>query len=152
MLYEALLVFGVVFVSGMIFLLLTRSSTAPDLRHMLQLWLFFVVGSYFTFLWRRNGQTLAMKTWRIQLVASDGGGVSLRQAVLRYLLAWMWFLPALVVDFAFGLKAWASIAVIGAGMLMWLFTVRLDPQRQFLHDRLAGTRLVDAPPFILTPA
>ena len=149
MLYESLLLFGVIFVTGLMFLLLTRSSTAPDLRHLLQLWLFLVIGSYFTFLWRRNGQTLAMKTWRIQLVASDGGRVRLQQAVLRYLLAWMWLLPALMIDFTLGLKAWASIAVIGAGMLAWLCTIWLDPQRQFLHDRLAGTRLVDAPPFVL---
>jgi hypothetical protein len=28
-------------------------------------------------------------------------------------------------------------------MLLWLALTALDPQRQFLHDRLAGTRIVD---------
>ena len=128
---------------------MTESRHALKLRHARQVWLFRVIGAYFIFFWRRGGQTLAMQTWRIRLVSfSDtilSGRLTFRQAALRYLLAWLWFLPALVIDSLLGFKGWPSIGVIVLGMLLWLSTVRMNPDRQFLHDRLAGTRLVDVP-------
>lgn len=149
MVYESLLLFGIVFIAGWIFDTLTESRHALTLRHSRQAWLFLIIGAYFTFFWCRAGQTLAMQTWRIRLVATSGGAIAervpLSRGVMRYLLAWLWFLPALVIDSVFGLKGWPSISVITVGMLIWLATVRINPDRQFLHDRLAGTRLVDVP-------
>ena len=143
MLYESLLLFGVVYGSGWLFDTLTESRHALTLRHTRQAWLFLVIGAYFIFFWCRSGQTLAMKTWRFRLAASDGSSVPFRNALLRYLLAWMWCMPALAVNFALGLKQWSSISVILIGALVWLAATFRDPQRQFLHDRLAGTRLLD---------
>ncbi|MDP2194625.1 MAG: RDD family protein [Rhodocyclaceae bacterium] len=81
-------------------------------------------GLYFVYQWHRSGQTLAMKTWRMQIVATSGGDggqpPSIRRALLRYLLAW----PSVLS---------------GIGLLWALF----DRDRQFLHDRLAGTRIVN---------
>lgn len=149
MVYESLLLFGVIFITGWLFDTLTQSRDALTLRHTRQAWLFLVIGAYFTFFWCRGGQTLAMKTWRIRLAALSDAGlpvrVPLRNALLRYLLAWLWFLPALAIDFFFSLKGWPSIGLIFLGMLLWLATVLLNPHRQFLHDRLAGTRLLDVP-------
>jgi uncharacterized RDD family membrane protein YckC len=145
MLYESLLLFGVIFISDAAFDVLTNSRHALFLRGARQLWLFIVIGAYFIFFWCRSGQTLAMQTWRIRVIAASAGKLPFRNAVLRYLLAWMWFLPAMAIDYAFGLKQWPSVMVIVAGMLLWLATTRLDSSRQFLHDRLAGTRLVDMP-------
>lgn len=142
MLYEAMLLFGVVFIAGWLFDTLSQSRHALTLRHARQFWLFFVLGAYFVFFWCRSGQTLAMKTWRVKLVSADFGKIPLRKAIARYLLAWMWFLPAMGLDAALGLKAWSSIAVVAVGMLLWMMTVFMDKDRQFLHDRLAGTRLV----------
>lgn len=149
MVYESLLLFGVIFIADWIFDTLTESRHALTLRHARQAWLFLAIGTYFTFFWCRAGQTLAMQTWRIRLVAlSDAGQavtVPFRKAVLRYFLAWFWFLPALMIDFMFELKRWPSVCVIVIGMLVWLVTVRMNVDRQFLHDRLAGTRLVNVP-------
>jgi uncharacterized RDD family membrane protein YckC len=146
MIYEALLVFGVVFVAILVALLVNEKLSSHDaatLNPMLQAWLFIVIGVYFIFFWRRSGQTLAMKTWGIKLTAPGLARITLRQAVLRYLLAWMWFFPAIVLDYALGLKHWASIGAIGLGMVLWAATVLLDKDRQFLHDKLVGTRLVN---------
>lgn len=144
MLYESLLLFGVVFASGLLYQMLAQKRQGPNSPILFQVWLFVVIGAYFTFFWHRSGQTLAMKTWRIRLVSQDGANVSWRQAILRYVLAWLWFLPAIVLDFAFGLTRWPSIALIVFGIVLWLSTVRLDTTRhQFLHDRLAGTYLID---------
>lgn len=145
MLYESLLLFGVVFVTGFAFDTLTGSRHALTLRSARQAILFLAIGVYFIFFWCRSGQTLAMKTWRIRLVAANGQRLRLQSAAVRYVLAWMWILPAMAIDSLFGLKGWASIGVIVVGMVAWLSTVLSNPERQFLHDRLAGTRLVDAP-------
>lgn len=80
--------------------------------------LFAILGAYFLWHWRR-GQTLAMRTWKLELRSADGRMPSRRQLILRYLLAWPSVLSGIGI-------AWA------------LF----DRDRQFLHDRLAGTRIV----------
>ena len=145
MLYESLLLFGVVFIADWLLDTLTQSRHALVLRHTRQAWLFFVIGAYFVFFWCRSGQTLAMKTWHLRICAPGHARLPIGRAILRYCLAWLWFLPAMAIDAAFGLHGWPSIAVILLGMCGWIATARFDAQRQFLHDRLAGTRIVDSP-------
>ena len=116
MAYEAILLFAVAFFAAWLFFFASgaRDATAGWLRYALQLFIGVVFASYFLWCWLRGGQTLAMKAWGIKLV-----DVTPRKALLRFLLALL-LLPASI--------AWA------------LF----DRDRQFLHDRLAGTRLVNA--------
>ena len=49
-------------------------------RHVLQAFLFVVLGIYFIWFWSHGGQTLAMKTWHIRLVDRDGGAAHARRA------------------------------------------------------------------------
>lgn len=79
-----------------------------------------VFACYFLWHWRHGGQTLAMKTWNIRLTSINGAAPSWQQLVLRFFLAW------------------PSIGFYGAGLMWALF----DRDRQFLHDRLSGTRIV----------
>ena len=97
MVYEAMLLFGVIFTAGWLFSTLLQQRHALYLRGALQDWLFLVLGIYFTWFWTHGGQTLAMKTWRIRLVAADGRPVNIWRAMARYLLAWLWFLPGLAL-------------------------------------------------------
>jgi uncharacterized RDD family membrane protein YckC len=124
-LYDALLVVALMFIATFPFLAFVGDSTQGLRRHLLQAWVLFVVGAYFTWFWTRGGQTLPMKTWRIRLVRRDGAPVSMGRAIHRYFLAIL------------------GIAALGAGFLWAL----VDRDRQFLHDRLAGTALVDVNAF-----
>lgn len=142
MLYEALLLFGVVFFAGWIFSTLLQQKHALFLRHAMQLWLFLILGLYFVWFWTHGGQTLPMKTWRIRLVQSNGDAVGVGRAIWRYCLAWFWLLPGLMLASAFNTKDWLMILLPTANMALWALAVYLDPQRQFLHDRIAGTRLI----------
>jgi uncharacterized RDD family membrane protein YckC len=142
MVYESLLLFGVLFAAVLVFELATRDVQWPLLPLARQIWVFIVLGAYFVHCWRKTGQTLAMKTWRIRLVSTEGGPVRTNRAMLRYLLSWMWFLPALVAAHLWEISRWPSLGLIAAGFTLWACTVFLDKHRQFLHDRLAGTRLV----------
>lgn len=145
MLYEAVLLFGVVAIAGLLFALVFQQRHALYLRHALQYWLFFVIGIYFVWFWMHSGQTLPMKTWRMRLVTSDGQRLTLKQAVVRYLLAWLWFVPGMAIAWALNAKAWMAVALVAANMLAWALSARLHPSRQFLHDRIAGTRIVQLP-------
>jgi len=141
--YEAMLLFSILFFAGWIFSTLLQQRNALYLRHGQQAWLFIVLTAYFVWCWSHGGQTLAMKTWRLQLVDKDGGAVNATKALLRYLLAWLWFLPGLALAWVLGTHTWMLLFIPAANVVLWSLTIFLDPQRQFLHDRLAGTKLVD---------
>lgn len=145
MLYEAFLLFSVVFVCALLFDLVTQSRHAMTLRHVRQFWLFLVIGAYFVYFWTCSGQTLAMKTWRIQVRSSQKNGLSVKQALVRYLLAWMLFLPGMAIGHLLQLTGWQSLGLIGLGMVAWLSPTLLHGDAQFLHDRLARTQLVHVP-------
>jgi uncharacterized RDD family membrane protein YckC len=144
MLYESMLLFGVVFVAGWLFSTLLQQRHALYLRANLQEWLFVVIGIYFVWFWSHGGQTLAMKTWRIRLVSTSGQPVGFRRALVRYLLAWGWLVPGFALAWWLGARNWWLVLIPAANLLLWSLTIYLDPERRFLHDRLAGTRLVDA--------
>ncbi len=145
MVYEALLLFAVVFLAGLVFDVATQSRQALAYRHARQFLLFLVMAAYFIHFWSREGQTLAMKTWRIKLMVPGLNRVPVRVAALRYLLAWMWFLPGLVVNYAANFKTWTELGVMAAGMALWAATALFTGNGQFLHDKLAGTQLVQLP-------
>jgi len=119
-LYEALLAFATAFFAGMAFYGATQGRLSGDVRLLFQVYLFLVLGIYFITCWSRGGQTLPMQTWRMRIVQRDGAPVGVGRAALRYALAWI------------------SLLSFGAGFL-WAC---IDRDRQFLHDRLAGTRIV----------
>lgn len=116
MVYEALLVFAVAFFAAWLFFFASggREATEGLLRLALQAFIGAVLAAYFLWCWLRGGQTLAMRAWRIRLV-----GVTPGKALLRLFLAFL-------------------LVPTGLSILWSLF----DADGQFLHDRIAGTRLV----------
>jgi uncharacterized RDD family membrane protein YckC len=143
-LYEGMLMFGVVFISGYLFGTLSQTRNALDNRHALQAFIFVVFGIYFVWLWTK-GQTLAMKTWDIRVVDRFGKPVTQARALMRYVLSWLWFLPALAVAWIFSLPGGESIVIIIGWIAVWAILSRFHPQQQFWHDALAGTRLISVP-------
>lgn len=120
MLYEALLAFATAFLAGIAFYGASQGRLAGEVRLLFQIYLFLVLGIYFIACWSRGGRTLPMQTWRMRIVRRDGAPVRAGRAAFRYILAWI------------------SVLSLGAGFL-WAC---VDRDRQFLHDRLAGTRIV----------
>ena len=143
--YEGILLFGVVFISGYLFSTLSQSRNAMDHRNALQAFLFVIFGIYFVWFWAK-GQTLAMKTWNIRVTGRDGKAISQRRALGRYVLSWVWFLPPLVAAAPFGLNG-AEVAVITVGWIaVWALLSRFQAQGQFWHDVWAGTQLISSQP------
>ena len=140
-LYEGMLIFSVMFIADYLFSTLTQTRHAMDNRHAQQFFLFVVFGIYFVWFWS-HGQTLAMKTWHIRVTDLKGGALSQQRALWRYTLSWLWFLPPLAASWIFNIEVRNSLFLAAGWIIFWALLSRLHPRRQFLHDALAGTRLV----------
>lgn len=120
MTYESLLLLALALVAGFAYIPIFGSIHGPFQKAVFQFYLLAVMLLYFAAFWKRGGQTLAMKTWRIRLVRLDGGPITTPLCIMRFGLAVLGLLCA------------------GIGFLWAL----VDPERQFLHDRLCKTRLI----------
>ena len=122
--YEALLLIAVVFIGSLPFVMFVNVTDHGVTRLLFQLYLVALTGLYFTWQWLRGGQTLAMKTWRMRVVTRAGSPLTWGRALKR---------------FAFALP---GTLLFGAGFLWAL----VDREGLFLHDRLAGTKIVNSVP------
>lgn len=123
MVYDALPVLALWFVVSVLSLALRGGQpiapwTAAFWLQDLVLW--GVTGLYAVESWRRGGQTLGMRPWRLKVVADDGTQANRAQLWKRYAAATL------------------SLAAAGLGFLWSL----IDAESRTWHDRLSGTRLV----------
>ncbi len=108
-------------------------ALSGDVRHnigplsLLQwlLWLacWSVTGLYATVSWRRGGQTLGMRPWRLRVVSMEGGAPTRAATWRRY--------------------AVATLSLLAAGAGFWW--AWFDRDRLTWHDRAGGTRVVRVP-------
>ena len=120
LIYEALLLTAVVLTAGGIATGIAHAADLPQPRVLTRLVVIAVCAAYFAVQWCGRGQTLPMKTWRIRIQTVSGKRLSVSQALLRM-----------------------TAATIGyAAFCLPILWALIDRDRQFLHDRIAGTRLV----------
>ena len=122
MLYESLVVFAVLLIGFLLPQILLSGFGLALAGRLLWLHVLLLLMVYFVWFWLNGGQTLPMKTWKLRLAGADGRPPRPLQALLRYLAAW----PSIL------------LGCIG------LFWALVDKDRQFLHDRIAGTCIVFA--------
>ncbi len=147
--YEAMLLLALIVIAAFPVAGLKDATLSGTPHVIFQTYLFCVTAAYFTWCWRHGGQTLAMKTWRFRVVDATGGALSFKRALSRFIVAMVFYGPACVgVALLFFpdrvsrvITMWAFLPL--AATILW---ARHDADRQFLHDRLAGTRLIDVKP------
>ena len=121
MLYESLVVFSILLIGFLLpQVVLSGFGRGTSSGRLLWLHVLVLLMLYFLWCWLNGGQTLPMKTWRLRLVNADGKRLRPLQALLRYL------------------AAWPSTILFGIG----IFWALIDKDKQFLHDRIAGTRII----------
>jgi Predicted membrane protein/domain len=141
--YDLLIVVAIVMVVGLLCQLATGGRLIETgARTVVPLWYQWlqgvVVAAYFVASWRRGGQTVGMRPWRIRVSRDDGGTISLQQAVVRVLVAAAPML-LLALEPLLGLRA-TLWTVLGAWAL-WFAVALVDPRRRALHDLAADTEL-----------
>lgn len=119
-LYEVLTIIALWMLASAIITTIFDNATHGPARWLLQGVSLLAISGYFLWCWSHGGQTLAMKTWRIRIVMESGAPLTFLQALQRLLLTAACLLPA-------GIGFWWAL---------W------DKDGQFLHDRLAGSRMV----------
>ena len=133
LIYDAFLLFAIVLAYGFLLTLLkvlfNGSQQVEDVQPgaLLQ-WLSFagliasLIGYYYI-CWRKQGQTLGMKSWRLKLQQADGSLATPEQCIKRSLLASL------------------SFAAGGIGYLWCL----MPPAKACLHDIYSATEVVVLP-------
>ena len=89
--------------------------TGPAIQSLLFLELY----GFFTYFWRRRGQTLGMLAWHLTISTVSGERMTLIQVMLRFM------------------AAMASFLCLGLGYF-WIF---IDPQRRSWPDIFSATRI-----------
>lgn len=159
-LYEMLVLMGV---AALLFLMphliigVMLEVTAPAWFLLAHIYL--VLAFYFAWYWTKTGQTLAMQTWKIQMVSKEGQILKRSQALKRYALGSLWLIPAAIALFVSvrtggseKMGTYFSIIFFSVTLFLWPLTALLDRKyRQTLPDRWAGTRLVQLPRLIPHP-
>jgi uncharacterized RDD family membrane protein YckC len=99
-----------------------QENIAPFSALQWLLWLacWAVTGFYATVSWRRGGQTLGMRPWRLRVIDAAGATAGYRALWMRY--------------------AVGTLSVLVAGLGFWW--AWFDRERLTWHDRVSGTRIV----------
>lgn len=100
----------------------TRENIPPFSALQWVLWLvcWLLTGAYALLSWRRGGQTLGMRPWRLKVVSIDGSAPTWRALATRY--------------------AVGSVSLLLAGLGFWW--AWFDRERLAWHDRASSTRMV----------
>ena len=118
MLYDAMLIFAVLFVATALALILNRGE-AIEASMLFNLYLLATVFFFYAWFWKKSGQTLGMKVWKIRIVSEFGGNPSMSIGLLRLTFALL------------------SITCFGLGYIWRLF------RPYTWHDRLSQTSVID---------
>lgn len=119
--YDLLLLLGVLLVASAIAVAINRGSAVTHPLYYLSLVLISFV--FYGWFWTHGGQTLGLRTWKLQLNGKNQQAVTWKQAAIRFIAAFASFLPA------------------GAGF----FWMLLDKDRLTLHDRASSTHIIKLP-------
>ena len=123
MVYDSLLIFAVLFLASAVALLFNTlilgREGAIENNPMFNLYLLFALFSFYAWFWRRSGQTLGMRAWKIRIVSDLGGNPGWGTCYLRLVFALL------------------SMLCLGLGYWWRLF------RPYTWHDKLSQTRIVD---------
>ena len=133
LIYDAFLLFAITLAYAALLLIIKIIFTGTQAPENVQPGLFLqclsvagwllALGGYYFISWRKQGQTLGMKSWRLKLQQPDGSLPTPEQCIKRSILATL------------------SLAFFGIGYLWYL----LSPAKACLHDIYSGTQVILLP-------
>lgn len=118
MLYDSLLIFGVLFFASALVLLFNQGE-AIESSPWFSLYLLLTLFTFYAWFWNKSGQTLGMRVWKIRIVSESGCNPGWTTCYLRLISALL------------------SLLCLGLGYWWRLF------KPYTWHDRLSKTRIID---------
>lgn len=141
MLYDSFLIAALLFIATAILLPFNHGDAING--PLYNLYLVVVIFVFYAFFWKKGGQTLGMKAWKIRIIDEYGYNPAWSIGFLRLLIAA--FLPVAFLsfnqyfNFVHDTKTLSIICIV---LFLFGYLVRLI--RPFtLHDRLSQTKVVD---------
>ena len=122
-LYDLLPLTGIWMGGALLALLFVPGHQVPPGTLWFQAYLLALTIAYYALSWRRGGQTIGMRAWKLRVVDVDGQACNWRAIALRLAGVPLSLLP------------------LGAGV----WAAAFDAEGRMWHDRLAGTRVVRLP-------
>jgi uncharacterized RDD family membrane protein YckC len=152
LLYEALLLAAMALIAGFALLPLAsphaepeRTLSVPGVLARTAMFCMLAAGAawFYAWSWSEGRRTLPQKTWRLALVDAQGRPPTRRIALVRYAAAWIG--PAAAIAAYVALRPMGHARYAAALLALNYAWALVDRERRFLHDRIAGTRLVREP-------
>ncbi|HLX29856.1 MAG TPA: RDD family protein [Casimicrobiaceae bacterium] len=147
--YEVLLLLPMIIVAGFAFLpfasraaVATKTLETPSPLARTVMFSLLVAGSavFYGWCWSGGRRTLAQKTWRLRLVDRRGALLTPPRALVRYVAFWIG--PAIALGgYALLQQSGHARNALAFFALNYCWAI-VDPDRQFLHDRIAGSVIV----------
>lgn len=123
MFYDSLLLMAILFIATAILLVFNHGEAiTTEQSPFYSIYLLLIVFFFYAWFWRKSGQTLGMKVWKIQIIHESGYLPSWQHSFLRLSTALL------------------SIACLGLGY--WWFI----PFKYTWHDRISQTMIIDLRP------
>ncbi len=126
MLYDTLICAALMLVTTGIYTAISYEFTGAESTSgdpLLSSILFITLYLFFAYFWTRSGQTLGMQVWHLRIQNEDSTSISWLQALLRFFMAIISFIPA------------------GAGYF-WMLA---DKDKKAWHDRFSESVVVRIP-------
>ena len=105
--------------------------------------------SFFGYFWRRSGQTIGMRAWRIKVETCDGKLLTWSASLRRWVLALSpWAISMVVFNMAEVMHS-TLLKATGAGVILLglagVLVMYTNPERLTWYDRLSRSRLISLP-------
>ena len=117
MIYDSLLIIAILFISTAIALIF-NDGKAFESSPIFSFYLVLIIFIFYSWFWKKSGQTLGMRVWKIRIISELGGNPSWAICFLRLTFALL------------------SIACFGIGYWWRLF------KPYTWHDKLSQTRII----------
>lgn len=156
LLYDALLVLGLLFVATILYMIPYFLTTEIDSDNASNLnttalqsalyksYLFSIWFLFLAWFWTRGGQTLGLKAWKARVEKIDGSPLGLWSVLFRFLSSLApWFVAFFLyhllgkIELISEYKYW--ILLLGFASVIWSI---FDKDSLSLHDRFSETRIV----------
>lgn len=156
MLYDALLVVGVLMVATIPFVpflngRVLRPEEVGALAYVYWMWELVVVVLFFGYFWTRRGQTIGMLAWRLRIERNDGALLSWRDALSRLAVLFALSLP-LLLGYWWVWRHWpnANARTVANYVALLPFVIAygwilIDRDKAALHDCWTHTRILVLP-------